>query len=61
MEDLLLDVRYALRVLCESPAFTIVAFFLFAAHVKADGDDKNEIEQQNRTIDRESAVHVGDI
>ena len=37
----------------------VFEIFLVPAHVKADGDDENEIEQQNRTIDGESAVHIG--
>ena len=37
----------------------VFEIFLLPAHVKADGDNEDEIEQQNRTVDGESAVHVG--
>jgi hypothetical protein len=33
--------------------------FFLSAHVKADGDNHGEIEEQNRAIDREPSVHVG--
>jgi hypothetical protein len=32
---------------------------LAPAHVKADGNDDDEVEKQNRAIDGEPAVHVG--
>ena len=34
------------------------AFFL-SAHVKADGNDQNEVKEENCGIDREPSVHVG--
>ena len=36
----------------------VFEIFLLSAHVQADGDDENEIEEQNCAIDGESAVHV---
>src|SRR5262249_8142205 len=37
----------------------IFEIFLPSSHVKADGNDNDEVEEQNRAIDCESSVHVG--
>ena len=36
----------------------VLEIFLLAPHVEADSDDENEIEQQNRAIDRKPGVHA---
>jgi hypothetical protein len=35
-----------------------VQALLFSTHPQTDGDDNEEVEKQNETVDREPNVHV---
>ncbi len=37
----------------------VFEIFLLPAHVKADGNDQNEVKEENCGIDGEPSVHVG--
>ena len=46
---------------CATAEREVFEAFLLSADVKADGNDDDKIEKQDRGIDRESTVHVGGI
>src|SRR4029077_11365350 len=46
---------------CATAEHEIFEAFFLPAHVKADGNDDDEIKEQNCGIDREPSVHVAGI
>src|SRR4029453_13822776 len=44
---------------CATAECEIFEIFFLPAHVKADGNDDDKIQKQDRGIDREPSVHVG--